>query len=134
MSGPGGPRSGKTLSRLLRLQAELLDRLLAHDEFLDLARDGHRELGHELDVARDLVMGDLALAERADLLGSRGLAGLQLDPGADLLAVARIGHADHLDVLDLGMAVEKLLDLAGIDVLAAPDHHVLEAAHDIDVA
>ena len=41
-------------------------------------------------------MGDLALGELADLLGCGGLAGLQLDPGADLLAVARIGHADYL--------------------------------------
>src|SRR6266478_6090211 len=37
-------------SRLLRLQPQLLDRLLAHHELLDLAGDGHRELGHELDV------------------------------------------------------------------------------------
>jgi hypothetical protein len=56
----------------------------------------NRELGHQLDVARDLVPGDMALAEFADLLGRGGLAALQLDPGADLLAVARIGHSDHL--------------------------------------
>ena len=61
----------RRLCRLLRLQPELGDRLLAHDELLDLAGDGHRELGHELDVARDLVVGDLALAELADLLGRR---------------------------------------------------------------
>lgn len=102
---------------LLAPEPELLDRLFAHHELLDLAGDGHRELGHELDVARDLVVGDLALAELADLLGGRRLAVVQLDPGADLLAVARIGHADHLDVLDLGMLVQELRDLARIDVL-----------------
>ena len=32
------------------------------------------------------------------------------------------------------MAVEELLDLARIDVLAAADHHVLQAADDVDVA
>src|SRR5689334_17121514 len=103
-----------SLRRLLLFQPELADRLLAHHELLDLAGDGHRELRDELDVARDLVVGDLALAELADLLGRRGLAGMQLDPGTDLLAVARIGHADHLHVLDLGMPIQELLDLARI--------------------
>jgi hypothetical protein len=65
-----------SLSRLLSLESQLGDRLLAHHELLDLARDGHRELGHELDVARDLAVGDLALAELADLLGRRALAGV----------------------------------------------------------
>jgi hypothetical protein len=55
----------------------------SHHELLDLGRDGHREFGHELDIARNLVMGNLALAELADLLGRGALAGLQLDPGAD---------------------------------------------------
>ena len=32
------------------------------------------------------------------------------------------------------MAVEELLDLARIDVLAAADHHVLDAADDVAVA
>src|SRR5690349_729834 len=96
---------------LLRLQAELADRLLAHHELLDLAGDGHREFRHEFDVARDLVVGDLALAELADLLGRGVLAVAQLDPSADLLAVLGIGHADHLHVLHLWMAVQELLDL-----------------------
>src|SRR5712691_9399349 len=39
-----------TSSRLLGLEPELGDRLLPHDELLDLAGNGHRELGHELDV------------------------------------------------------------------------------------
>src|SRR5947208_1174774 len=124
----------KPLSRLLFLEPELADGLLAHHEFLDLAGDGHREGIDELDVARDLVVGDLALAELADLLGGRLLAVMQLDPGADLLAVLLVRHADHLHVLHLEMAVQELLDLARIDVLAAPDHHVLEPADDVDVA
>ena len=52
--------AAKELSRLLRLQPALPDRLLTHHELLDLAGDGHREFIHELDVARDLVVGDLA--------------------------------------------------------------------------
>ena len=130
---PGGAPP-PALGRLFGLEPQLLDRLFAHHELLDLAGDGHRELRHELDVARDLVVGDLALAEGADLLVGRGLAGMQLDPGADRLAEARVGHANHLHVQHLRMPVEELLDLARIDVLAAADDHVLEAADDVDVA
>ena len=32
------------------------------------------------------------------------------------------------------MSVEELLDLPGVDVLATPDDHVLDPAHDVDVA
>jgi hypothetical protein len=41
----------------------------------------HRKLFHELDIPRDLVVGDLVLAELADLLGRGALAAVQLDPG-----------------------------------------------------
>src|SRR5205807_7869159 len=79
-------------------------------------------------------MGDLALAEGADLFGARRLAVAQTNPGAELLAVARVGDADDLNVLDLRVAVEELLDLARIDVLAAADHHVLDPADDVAIA
>src|SRR5262249_660619 len=82
----------------------------------------------------DLVVGDLALAEIADVVGRGALPGPQLDPGADLLAVLGVGHADHLHVLDLGVAVEELLDLARVDVLAAADDHVLDGPHAVAVA
>src|SRR5690349_4086312 len=50
--------------RLRRLQPEArLDRL-AHQEFLDLARHRHREFLDEFHIARNLVVRDLALAER----------------------------------------------------------------------
>src|SRR5271165_4762068 len=48
--------------------------LFAHDEFLDLSGHRHRKAVDEFDMARDLVMRDLAFAEIADFLGSRGLA------------------------------------------------------------
>src|SRR5579884_914859 len=117
-----------------RLKAELAHRLLPHLELLDLAGDGHGELSHELDVARDLVVGDPAFAVL--LQGVLGEAGAlpDLDPGHELLAVLGVGHADHLDVAHVGVGVEELLDLPGVDVLPAPDDHVLDAADDVDVA
>src|SRR5581483_3973646 len=78
-------------------------------------------------------MRDLALAEGLYLLSAGGLARFQLDPGAELLAVFLVGHAHHLHRLHLGMAEEELLDLAWIDILAAADHHVLDAPDDVEV-
>ena len=79
-------------------------------------------------------MGDFAAAEVADcFLGGVGV-GLEADPGHDLLAESLVGDADDLHVVDVRMGVEELLDLAGIDVLAAANDHVLEATGDLVVA
>ena len=51
--------------RRCALQAELFDRLPPHLKFLGFARDGHRKLVHEFEVARDLVMAHLALTDKA---------------------------------------------------------------------
>jgi putative ABC transport system substrate-binding protein len=67
---------------LVERQPKLADHLFAHREFLDLAGHRHREIGDEFDVARDLVMGDLAVAKGAHLLDRRHLAVAQPDPGA----------------------------------------------------
>src|SRR6516162_5993838 len=118
---------------LLQGQTQLVDHLLAHQELLDLAGDGHREAVDEFDIARHLVMGDLALAESADLLGCRNLPVMQAYPGAELLAIARVGDPNYLHILDLGVPVEELLDLSGIDVLVAAYHHVFDPANDIAI-
>src|SRR5437588_5914424 len=78
-------------------------------------------------------MRDLIAAEGADFFLGRADAGTQLDPGANLFAIAIVRHADHLDVLDLRMTIEKFLDLARIDVLAAANDHVLDAPDDVAI-
>src|ERR1700733_14117568 len=85
-------------------------------------------------MPRHLVVGDLVAAELAHLLRGQRLAGAQSDPGTQLLAVAFVRHAEHLHILDLGVAIQELLDLARVHVLAAADHHVLDAADDVAVA
>jgi hypothetical protein len=85
-------------------------------------------------VARDLVVRELAGREgRTPARDGLG-AGLHPDPGAELLAVLRVGHPDDLSVEDVGVGVEELLDLARVDVLAAADDHVLDPAGDLDEA
>src|SRR5580658_1632565 len=117
-----------------RVRTQGLRLLLAHREFLDLAGDRHRERLDEADMARNLVMCYLALAEASDVFGVQHCSRTQADPGADFLAIFRIGHADHLDVSNLGVAIEELLDLARVDVLAAADDHVLDPSGDPAIA
>src|SRR5713226_9140756 len=119
---------------LCRLQSEpRLDRL-AHQELLDLAGDGHGKFVDEFDVAGNLVVRDLSLTERADLVGRQGLAGSRPDPCAELLAVAIVCDSENLDVQNFRMTIKEFLDLARIEVLAATDHHVLDAADDVAIA
>src|SRR6266498_3159839 len=117
----------------VELRPALLDLDLAHPELLHLAGHGHRERVDEAHVVRDLEQRDLAAAEFLQLVLVELGALLEDDPGADRLAVALVGDADHLHVLDRRMRVQELLDLARVDVLAAADDHVLDSADDVDV-
>src|SRR3972149_6684606 len=103
---------------------------LAHAVLLQLAGHGHRELAHEADVARNLVVRDAAVAIGADLLGGGGLAGAQLDPRHHRLAVEPIGHAEHGHLSDLRVAEEELLDFGRKDLLAAALAHGLQTPRD----
>src|SRR5579859_2745131 len=116
------------------LQVQILDGLLAHQELLDFACNGHREFIDEHDIAWNLVVSDLVPAEFANLLYAGLLAWLEADPGADLLAVFGIGHANDLDIADFGVTIKELLNLAGIDIFAPTDHHVLDAPDNVDIA
>src|SRR5262245_31080269 len=100
------------------LESELCDGGLAHPVFLDLARDGHGEVGREPDVARDLIGGNLAAAEVADLVDGRVLSLAKPDPRADFFAVLDVRNANHLNVGDFRMRIEELFDLARVHVLA----------------
>src|SRR3979411_677416 len=93
------------------LEPKHLHRHLAHFDLADLAGDRHREFVDDVDVARDLVVGQLAVGELSDCLRVEwASARLHPDPGTDLFAVLLVGDADHLSVLDVGVAVQKLLD------------------------
>src|ERR1700722_3408361 len=107
---------------------------LAHHELLDFSGDRHRKLVDEFDVTRNLVVGDLSLAEQADFFRAEGFAGTHPDPGAELFAISIIRNAEDLHVLDLWMPIQEFLDLPRIQVLAAANHHVLDAADDVAIA
>ena len=105
--------------RLRRLQSEPRFDRLTHHEFLDLAGDRHRKFVDELDIARDLVVGDLSMTEGTHLVGGQRFARARPDPCAELFAVTIVSDAKNLHVLDFWMPVQKFLDLARIEVLAA---------------
>ena len=55
-------------------------------------------------------MRDLPDAETLDFLDARPLTRMQADPGTKLLAEELVGDAEDMDILDLGMAMQELLD------------------------
>src|SRR5207302_5265598 len=88
----------------------------------------------ETDVPRNLVGGNPAAAVLADLVDGGRLPVVEPDPDAHLFTVLDVRHADGLHVADFRMRVQELFDLARVDVFAAPNDHVLQPAHDVDVA
>src|SRR5438445_12380944 len=85
----GGSNSGRLF------QAELFHRGYAHLEFLDLAVDGHRERVHELPVQRDLVLVDLALAPRRQLIAGGRVPVAKLHLGHDPRTVCSRWHFEY---------------------------------------
>ncbi len=72
--------------------------------------------------------------KRGELVGTHLFAGAEHHHGADLFAEHRMGHADHRAVGDGGVLEQRGFDLDAVDVLAAPDDHVLRPVHDVDEA
>src|SRR5206468_5169372 len=89
---------------------------------------------YELEVAWHLVVSNLPLTESLQLLSGNLFAGLDPNPRHDLFTVLRIRHADHLHIADFGMGIQKFLDLTRIDVFATANDHILNTAHNVDIA
>src|ERR1700730_12007862 len=94
----------------------------------DFAGAGLRQLEiGELDATWNLVTGQRSTAVRDQLIHTERGAGFQHDTRHDQLTPLGIGDAEHRGLANGRMFVEDSLDLAGIDVLAAGDDHVLHA-------
>src|SRR3954452_11241727 len=108
--------------------------LLAELPLDDLAA---RVLGQRVDdhdVLRALVAGQHRAGVLDDRLGRQLGAGLRYDRGRDRLDPARVRDAEDRDLGDTIELVDRLLDLAGGDVLAAGLDHVLLAVDDVELA
>src|SRR5690242_5385969 len=112
----------------------------------DLAGRGEREGVGEQPASRHLepgqpfpaVAGQISLAGAALRAGAAAAAGALLrnaaDDRADDLAPEPVRDADHGDLGHAGVGEQDGLDLARVDVLAAPDDHFLDPARDPAVA
>jgi hypothetical protein len=108
--------------------------VLANQILLDFAADREREAVDEAHVAGHLVVRNLSAAEFADLFLRDAHAAPQPDARADGLAVLGVGNTDDGDVEHRRMAIKIFFDFPRINVLAAADDHILQAADDIAIA
>ena len=112
--------AGEAEERIRRTDAGLLARLeaRAHDRDVRAAED--RE------ATADVLAGATAAADHGGV--ERG-AGIGFAADQDPVPSARVGGLE-----DRGVSIETLLDLLGVDVLAAADDHVLDPVDDSQVA
>ncbi len=61
-------------------------------------------------------------------------SGLEDDEGDDVLAEDRVRGTHHGDLLDGFVLHQRMLDVGGVHVVAAPDDDVLRSADDVEVA
>src|SRR6266576_3714718 len=93
-----------------------------------------RQLGvQELNPAWSLVIGERAPAVSHQIIRVEDLSRLQDDTGHHKLTPLGVRHSEDGGFANRGMLVKDRLDLAGVDVLAARDDHVLQAVQDVEI-
>src|SRR5919106_4681699 len=107
---------------------------LAQAVLLDLATRRDRELGQDVDVARDGEVGQARLAE-ADELDRIELDTLAGDDAREHLVLAELRrHRDDGCARDVGVREQRLLDLVRRDVLAAAPDRILQPVDETEAA
>src|SRR5215510_11624493 len=104
---------------------------LAQHPLDELARRVPWEILVEGDLAGHLVAGEVLACEGDDVLGVEPTSCPRLDGGVNALPPVVVGHPEHRHVLDVRVAVQRVLDLRGIDVDARRDDHVALAIADV---
>ena len=93
-----------------------------------------RQLGvQELNPAWNLVIGEKAPAVSRDILRAENLSRFQHDTGHHKLTPLRVWHSEDRGFANRGMLVKHRFDLAGVDILAARDNHILQAVQDVEI-
>ena len=88
----------------------------------------------EVHRPRHLVAGQVLARERRDLLAGQRRSRRPHDRRVHDLAPLLRRDPEHRDVIDLGMLLQRRLDLGGVDVHAAGDDHVGLTVADVQVA
>src|ERR1700748_3437831 len=101
----------------------------------DLAAPAFGQLAfRELDVARDLVVGEEPPTMSDQIIGAERSSGLAHHARRHELAPLRVGYSEDCRFQNRRMLVNDGLDLAGIDILSTRDDHVLRAVEDVEIA
>jgi hypothetical protein len=91
------------------------------------------QFGPELDAFRDLVFGQPLLAQPSDFLLGGLLAVLQddesLDESLQRLLLVLVGNTHHGGLQHLGVLVQHLFHITGINVVLTSKDHVLLAVN-----
>src|SRR6476646_335882 len=99
--------------------------------FRDLADRGLRQCIADLERLHHFVLAELVLQEYLKLVErERRCTVLELDEGFRRLAAIFVADSDHRHLLDGRVLVDRLLENARIDVVAAAQQHVLGAVDD----
>src|SRR5262245_31515037 len=100
-----------------------------------LARPALRQLGfRELEAARNLVVGEKPPAVGDQFVRAKSLSRLAHDAGGDELTPLPVGDAEDRRFENRRMLVDDGFDLAGVDVFATGDDHVLRAVENVEIA
>src|SRR5205823_7467982 len=93
-----------------------------------------RQLGvQELNPARNLVISKRAPAVSHQIIRTEDLSRLQHYTGHHKLTPLGVWYSEDRGFANRGMLVKNRLDLAGVDVLAACDDHLLQAVQNVEV-
>src|SRR5882672_10368976 len=93
-----------------------------------------RQFGvQELNPAWNLVIGERAPAVSHQIIRAEDFSRLQHDTGHHKLTPLGVRYSEDRGFANRGMLVKHRLDLAGVDVLAARDDHVLQAVQDVEI-
>ena len=100
----------------------------------NLARRYPRQFIHDMELAGYLIEGQIVLQELLEL-ADIDLCSLMdtVEAGTDLTAEL-ILNANDSHLMNPGELVDKLLDLARIDIFAHADNHILDAVDNVDIA
>ncbi len=99
-----------------------------------LADRAARQVGDDLDRARDLVGGEVGAAGLEHARDADRRAGFEHDVGLHRLAAVAVGGADHDGLGDAGDAGQHVFHLRGVDVEAPCDDQLLLTVDDREVA
>src|SRR5581483_11383794 len=133
-SSPTAAPSATSLLLPLDLPARALPIGRAQLPLIDFAGILARQGVAELDPLRHLIAGEVAAQEALDLFGGEHRALFDLDMSAQGFAVFLVGNAEDGAVAHAWHRHQHALDLGGIDVDAARDHHVAGAVAQEEIA